>query len=132
MFIDEATDEILNMFERELRIEPVLNRENFEETPSLENLISFHQTIYSKDDEEDANRLSLQKFKVININKYIEDILYYCSSPETLKNYKRSEENERNYEFFKDLECEEFLSSQKRRTESILSISELNSFIKKK
>ena len=130
--VDDDIQQILNSFERESRNKEFFPKEKFEETPTLENLISFHQTKNSKDDEEDKNRLPLKKFKEININKFIEDILYYCSSPETLKNYKRSEENERNYEFFKDLECEEFLSSQKRRAKTISSISKLNSFIKKK
>ena len=78
----------------------------------------------------DQNMVSLKKFKEKNVNKFYEDILYYCSSPEDLKNYKRSTEEEKNYEFFKDLESEEFLACQNKRNEDIKNIQKLSLFIK--
>ena len=60
------------------------------------------------------------------MDKLNEDILYYSSSPETLLNYKKSIDEESNYEFYKDLDCENFLTSQKERNKIISSISNLN------
>ena len=109
-----------------------ISHPNFIITPSLENLISFQHQLDQDDNEEDkGKKFSLKNFKNLNLSKFFEDTLYYCCSPETLKNYKRNKEEEKNYEFFKDFDCEEFLYSQKKREKTILSISKSNPYIKK-
>ena len=100
-------------------------------TPSLENLISFHNSINPDEKEEDKNKINIKKFKEANINKFKEDALYYCSSPETLLNYKRNMDEETNYEFYKSADCEQFLACQKGRSKNLLSVSKNDLFIKK-
>ena len=104
-----------------------LGREDYLLSPALEYLLSLPQTLNINDEnEEDKKKTTLLDFKVKNIDKLNEDILYYCSSPETLLNYKKSIDEESNYEFYKDLDCENFLTSQKERNKIISSISNLN------
>ena len=95
---------------------------------SLEQLINCQEGIFLNE----RNKVSLENFKKMNVAKFLEDILYYFSSPEDLKNYKRSTEEGKNYEFFKDLESEKFLAHQNKRIENIINIQKLNPFIKKK
>ena len=54
--------------------------------PSLESLISNNQTSITND-VFDKNKINLSDFKKLNIDKFKEGLLYYSSSPETLKNY---------------------------------------------
>ena len=70
-------------------------------------------------------------------------MLYYYSSPETLLNYEKINEYEINYEFYKNINGENFVTSQKGRNKLILStlnskpitkektINDYNSFIAK-
>ena len=91
---------------------------------SLESLITSPLTLNIDDDKEVNNeKTSIIDFKLKNMNKLLENILYYCSSPETLLNYKKNIDEESNYEFYKDLDCENFLLSQKKINKIISSIS---------
>ena len=56
--------------------------------------------------------------------KFEEDILFYCSSPETLKNYKSNIDDDKNYEFYNDIDSEYFMACQKERFKTILSFTE--------
>ena len=108
-----------------------IEREDNLISPSLEYLLSLPQNKdinYEK--EEDKEKITLYDFKLKNINKFKEDLLYYCLPPESLLNYKKSIDEESNYEFYKDLDCENFLLSQKERTRIFLNISNSNSLIK--
>ena len=95
--------------------------------PSLDNLLSTPQIFYSNIDKEDIeNKLSLLDFKRRNINKFKEDLLYYYSSPEILKKFKTSIDEEKNYDFYKDLDSENFIIEQKKRIETIMALPKLN------
>ena len=54
-----------------------------------------------------------------NLNKLKEKLLYYYASPEILLNFKKNEEEK--YDFYKNLDCENFLSSQDELFKIILS-----------
>ena len=104
--------------------ENYLERENDLTSLSLESLITSPLTLNINDDKEVNNeKTSIIDFKLKNMNKLLENILYYCSSPETLLNYKNNIDEESNYEFYKDLDCENFLLSQKKINKIISSIS---------
>ena len=101
---------------------------------SLEYLISTPQITNSSSDnqEVDLNELTLIDFKRRNLNNLKEDLLYYFSSPETILHFKSIVEEENIYDFFKDLDCENFLDAQKERIKKILSVynSDLDSQMK--
>ena len=100
--------------------------------PSLEDLLSSPKIFKIKDkniveeDNDKESNLSLSEFKKKHINKLYEDMLYYFSSPEILKNYKSSIEDEKNYDFYKDLDSESFVVEQKKRVEIILELPKIN------
>ena len=97
-------------------------------TSSLEFLLSIPQRIdpADKNEEDDNNKLSLNDFKKKNLNKLKEDLLYYYSSPDTLLNFKSSIEDEKIYDFYKNIDCENFMTAQKERIKAILSQSKSN------
>ena len=95
---------------------------------SLEYLLSIPQRINpeNNNEEEESNKLSLYEFKQKNLNKLKEDLLYYYSSPDTLLNFKSSIEEEKIYDFYKNIDCENFMADQKERIKIILSQSQSN------
>ena len=113
--------------------ENYLERENDLTSLSLESLITLPLTLNIDDDKEVNNeKNSIIAFKLKNMNKLLENILYYCSSPETLLHYKKNIDEENYYEFYKDLDCENFLLTQKKINKIIssLSKSDFNTLIK--
>ena len=111
--------------------EPVEPQKNYEKE-SLENIICYtHSGFY--EEKEKTNKLTLNDFKEENINKLKEDILYYYLSPKALLNYKQNSDNEeRNYEFYKNLDYENFMSNQKESENIFLSASKSKLFLKQK
>ena len=72
--------------------------------------------------KESKNKLSLYDFKNNNLIKLKEDILYYCLSPKSLLNFKSILDNQQNYEFYNDIDSENFMISQEERINIILSL----------
>ena len=111
-----------------------INERNFEliSYSNLETLLSLEPSISPKNEDIDYNSLKLIEFKKNLINKLKEDIIYYCASPQKLLNYKKIEPTEKEFEFFKDLETENFLISQKERFDIILNKKDFpkNNFVK--
>ena len=101
---------------------------------SLEYLLTTHQITKSDEafQEENKKILTLIDFQKKNINNFKEDLIYYFSSPESLKHFKNSLDEEIKYKFYKDLDCENFISAQKERFKLILSKSENNLNTEKK
>ena len=101
---------------------------------SLEYLLTTHQITKSDDafQEENKKILTLIDFQKKNINNFKEDLIYYFSSPESLKHFKNSLDEEIKYKFYKDLDCENFISAQKERFKLILSKLETNLNTEKK
>ena len=99
---------------------------------SLESLLSISQLSDTNDSKEETRttKFTLKDFKNKNINKLKENLLYYYASPEILLNF-RSDGGEDNFDFYKNLDCENFLSSQKEIIKKILSNSRENEPIKK-
>ena len=104
------------------------------EIPSLENIISLSETINLLNEEnEDNKRLTLSQFKAKNIELLKEELLYYYLSPENLVDFTYNiVDNEKNYDFYKNIDCENFLSAQKKREKIFLSTSKSNLSIKQK
>ena len=94
--------------------------------PSLEDLLLTpkikDENIGKKEDKEKENDLTLIEFKKKNINKLYEDMVYYFSSPEILKKYKSNIDEEKYYDFYKDLDSEIFTIEQKERIKTILAL----------
>ena len=74
----------------------------------------------SKKKEENKKKLSLYDFKKNNLNNLEEEILYYCLSPKSLLNFKSNLDNQKNYEFYNDIDSENFMVSQEERIDIIL------------
>ena len=87
---------------------------------SLEYLLSI-SGITNTDTEENKNKLTLVDFQKRNLNNFKEDLIYYFSTPDSLKHFKNSLDKEIKYEFYKDLDCINFISAQKERFKHILS-----------
>jgi len=87
---------------------------------SLEYLLSI-PGITNTDNEENKNKLTLVDFQKRNLNNFKEDLIYSFSSPESMKRFKNSLDEEIKYEFYKDLDCINFISAQKERFKHILS-----------
>ena len=98
--------------------------------PSLEDLLSTPKitdaNVNVEDDKDKENNLTRTEFKKKHINKLYEDMLYYFSSPEILKNYKSNIEEEKNYDFYKDIDSENFIIEQKERVKTILGLPKIN------
>ena len=92
--------------------------------PIIEDLLSLEPKISPKNEDIDYNSLKLIEFKKMQVNKLKEDIIYYCSSPQKLLNYKKIESSEKEFEFYKDLDTENFLISQKEKSDIILNKKE--------
>ena len=65
----------------------------------LDELLSLEPKISPKNEDIDYNSLKLIEFKKMQVNKLKEDIIYYCSSPQKLLNYKKIESSEKEFEF---------------------------------
>ena len=102
---DEEEERIINEEEINLKDDNIY----------FEDLINFPKKIYPEIEEEDLNILSLSKYKEININKLKEDIFYYCSSTETLLKLIQNIDEEKSYEFYQDINSENFIYSQKQK-----------------
>jgi hypothetical protein len=113
--------------------EDVIDNRLIDDSIYLEDIIHFPKKIYAKKEEEDINILSLSKFKEMNINKLKEDIFYYCSSPECLEKFRQSLDEDKNYEFYQNLDSKNFLYSQKQKTDILLDKNiKLKSLVKPK
>lgn len=93
----------------------------------FEDLINFPKKIFPKDDEEEINTSHLTHMGLMNVNKLLEDIFYYCSPPETLKKLSQNTEEEKTYEFYQELNSENFIYAQKTRNKIL---TDLNTKIK--
>ena len=102
---DEERERIIN--EEEINIK--------DDNIYFEDFINFPKKMYPEIEEEDLNILSLSKYKEININKLKEDIFYYCSPPEILLKLIPSIDEEKDYEFYQDINSENFIYSQKQK-----------------
>ena len=98
---------------------------------SLENLLSIPQIIDSigENEEERKKNISLEDFHKNNLNNLKEDLVYYFSSPDSLKRFKSSNQEEIKYDFYSDLNCQNFSVAQNARFKLISLIS--NSDIEK-
>ena len=92
---------------------------NLSSLSPIEKLLSLEQKISSSNEDIDNNSLKLIEFKKYEINRLKEDILFYCASPKLLLNYKKDKTKEKLYEFYKDLEIENFMVYQKERNDII-------------
>jgi hypothetical protein len=82
--------------------------------------------------KENKNKISLYDFKKKNLIKLKKDILYYCLSPKSLLNFKSILDDQNNYEFYNDIDSENFMISQEERINIILSLKlNIDSFSKK-
>ena len=82
--------------------------------------------------KENKNKLTLYDFKKNNLINLEEDILYYCSSPKSLLNFKSILDDQKKYEFYNDIDSENFMISQEERIDIILSLKlNKDSFSKK-
>ena len=96
---------------------------NLEFIPKIEVILSYPHL--EKDFKiSNNNKMKLYDFKKNNLMKYEEDILFYCSSPKTLENYKSNIDDDKNYNFYNDIDSEYYMDCQKQRFKTILSISE--------
>ena len=98
---------------------------------SLENLLSIPQIIdkIGENEEERKKDISLEDFHKNNLNNLKEDLVYYFSSPDSLKRFKSSNQEEIKYDFYSDLNCQNFSVAQNARFKLISLIS--NSDIEK-
>ena len=107
-----------------------INPENSINSNSLEYLLSIPQITDSLEDnqEENKSKFSLLDFIKDNLNNLKEDLIYYFSSPESLSHFRSSLDEEIRYKFYKDLDSENFIISQKGRFKQILSNIKSNSY----
>ena len=76
--------------------------------------------------EETKKKLTLIDYQKRNLNNLKEDLIYYFISPELLSSFKGRLEEDLKYDFYRDIDCENFLAAQKERFKHILSISQLD------
>ena len=113
-----------NEFEA-LNPDNVINQAISINSDSFDYLLSISQILNYEDinKERIQKKLTLNDFQQRNIKNLKEDLVYYFSSPESLSNYKNIFEEEIKYDFYKDLDSENFISAQNERFQRILSIS---------
>ena len=92
--------------------------------PKIELILFYPQIGKDFKMPNNKNQLELYFFKKNNLMKLEEDILFYCSSPKTLENYKKNKDDDKSYEFFNDIDSEYFMACQKERYKTITSIYE--------
>ena len=99
-----------------------LTKENNDLFPltNIEKLLSSEQKISPRNEEIEYDSLKLIDFKNNLLDNLKEDLFYYCSTPKNLLNYKKIEFNEKKFEFYHDLEIENFIACQKERSDIIL------------
>jgi hypothetical protein len=124
--INERGGGWVNRAQAEMIMNPEIEEVN-DENIYFEDLINFPKKIYPKDDEEEINTSHLTHMSLMNVNKLLEDIFYYCSPPETLKKLSQNTEEEKTYEFYQELNSENFIYAQKTRNKIL---SDLNTKIK--
>ena len=95
---------------------------------SLESFLSIQQITNFGDIKQEMTRkkYTLNDFYQKNLTDLKEDLVYYFSSPDSLIHYKNNSEEEINYDFYKDLDSQNFISAQLERFKRILSISKSN------
>ena len=105
-----------------------INSEISNNLKSLEYLLSIKEITNCQNDnkEEPKSVFTLIDFTKRNLNYLKEDLIYYFSSQESLLYYKNCFEEEIKYEFYKDLNSENFFITQKERFKLILSKSKQN------
>ena len=106
-----------------------INQEMNLNSNTLESLISIQQITNFGDINQEMTRkkYTLNDFIQRNLTDLKEDLVYYFSSPDSLIHYKNNSEEEIKYDFYKDLNSENFISAQLERFKRILSISKSNS-----
>lgn len=84
---------------------------------SFEYLLSTPEIIndVNKESIEYKKKLTIFDFQKRNINNLKEDLIYYYSAPESLMNFKSSLDEEIQFDFYNDLDSENFLDIQKRK-----------------
>ena len=110
--------------EKDQKNQSTENIENIWET-----LLSIPQTITISENEiqeETRNKSTLNDFQERSLNLIKEDLFYYFSTPESLSHFKNNLEEEFHYEFYTDLDCQNFLLAQKERFKKILYFSQIN------
>ena len=74
--------------------------------PKIELILCYPQIGKDFKISNNKSQMKLYDFKKKNLMKFEEEILFYCSSPETLKNYKSNIDDDKNYEFYNDIDSE--------------------------
>ena len=124
-------DEYFN-YHRDYRVGDFeVQRENNinQNSQSLEYLLENQQIIDSNISEEEKEKIFGEiDLNKKNINELKENLIYYFSSPESLSNFKSIRQEEINYDYYKNLDCQNFILSQKNKFKKIISI--LNSDFK--
>ena len=105
-----------------------INQEMNLNSNTLESLISIQQITNFGDINQEMTRkkYTLNDFIQRNLTDLKEDLVYYFSSPDSLIHYKNNSKEEIKYNFYKDLDSENFISAQLERFKRILSISKSN------
>ena len=115
-----------NMSQYFIREDQIINQLNQRYSPNLDpSILSLDRTSLNNDDEKTTNKITLTDLKKEKINKFKENMLYYFSAPETLLNYKSCLDQENYYNFYKDLDSEQFLY-QKEASKEFLKVSQKN------
>ena len=91
-----------------------------DDIPTLESLLL--PLTSEKEKKENKYKLSLHDLKKNNLYKIEEDILYYCLPSKSLLNFKSILDEQNNYEFYNDIDSENFMISQEERINIILSL----------
>ena len=104
--------------------ENILNPELQNNSSCLESLLYIPQIINSSNDnqEKDKKKFTFFDFQEKNLNKHKEELFYYFSSQESLLHFKNSLDKEIKYDFYKNLDCQNFIITQKERFKLILSM----------
>ena len=100
--------------------------------PKIEFILSYPQLGKEFAISNNKNKMKLDDFKKRNLMKFEEDILFYCSSPKTLENYKSNIDDDKNYDFNIDIDSEYFMACQNERFKTILSNTNFEPLIKEK
>ena len=105
-----------------------INQEMNLNSNTLESLISIQQITNFGDINQEMTRkkYTLNDFIQRNLTDLKEDLVYYFSSPDSLIHYKNNSEEEIKYDFYKDLNSENFISAQLERFKRIISITKSN------
>ena len=126
---DQDDDYYIDDYYNDSHQNNVINQEMSLNSNSLESLLSIQQISDLGDVNQEIRRkkYTLNDYFQRNMNDLKEDLVYYFSSPDSVIHYKNNSEEEIRYDFYKDLDNENFISAQLERFKRILSISKSNS-----